>query len=90
MKTTVTIEDDVSAQLARAAQAAGVDVNKLVHDLIRDGLNRTLPPQKIEPRPFVQRTYDMGWHPGMTLEKIQQMLDEEEVEAFRRSAPEAR
>ena len=83
MKTTVTIEDDVSAQLTSAAQATGVDVNKLVNDLVRDALQRRPQLQKVVPRPFKQVTHKLGWYPGMTWEKIQEMLLEEEAEQYR-------
>ena len=82
MKTTVTIEDDVSAPLARAAQAAGMDVNKLVNDIIREGLKVTTPPQKIEPKPFVQRTYDLGLRPEFNWDKASVIADSLEDEAI--------
>jgi len=82
MKTTVTIEDDVSAQLARAAQSAGVDVNKLVNDIIRQGLKATAPPLKIEPKPFVQRTYDLGLRPEFNWDKASAIADSLEDEAI--------
>lgn len=85
MKTTVTIEDDVSAQLARAAQAAGVDVNKLVNDLVRQAIHEKPPAEKVSPQPFRQTTHKLGWHPGMTWEKIQEMLHEEEAAQYRQS-----
>ena len=82
MKTTVTIEEDLSAQLARAAQSAGVDVNKLVNDIIREGLKATTPPPKIEPKPFVQRTYDLGLRPEFNWDKTSAIADSLEDEAI--------
>lgn len=85
MKTTVTIEEDVTAQLARAAQAAGVDVNKLVNDLVRRAIHELPPTEKVAPQPFRQTTHKLGWHPGMTWEKIQEMLLEDEAAQYRRA-----
>lgn len=85
MKTTVTIEDDVSAQLARAAQAAGVDVNKLVNDLVRQAIRERPPTGKVAPQPFRQITHKLGWYPGMTWEKIQEMLLEDEAAQYRQA-----
>ena len=83
MKTTVTIEADVSDQLLKAAQAAGVDVSKLANDLVREALRTKRRVTKVEPKPFKQTTHKLGWHPGMTWEKIQAMLLKEEAEQYR-------
>ena len=83
MKTTVTIEADVSDQLLKAAQAAGVDVSKLANDLVREALRTKRRVTKVEPKPFKQTTHKLGWHPGMTWEKIQEMLLKEEAEQYR-------
>lgn len=82
MKTTVTFEDEVSAQLARAAQAAGVDVNKFVNDIIREGLKASTPPPRIEPTPFVQRTHDFGLRPEFNWDKASAIADSLEDEAI--------
>ena len=87
MKTTVTIEDDVSAQLARAAQAAGVDVNKLVNKLVRDALTHAPAPHQGERKPFVQQTHNLGlrtdldWDQALSL--AGQMEDEHIIRKMR-------
>ena len=75
MKTTVTIEDDVSAQLARAAQAAGVDVNKLVNDLVRQSLVKDAAPAAPPAVPFRQRTHDFGAPLHPSLDQVQHLAD---------------
>jgi len=83
MKTTVTIAEDVSDELAKAAQAAGVDENKLASDLVREALRKDFRPARVVPKPFKQVTHNLGWHPGMTWERIQEMLLEEEAQQYR-------
>ncbi len=75
MKTTVTIEDDVSAQLARAAQAAGVDVNKLVNDLVRQSLAKDSIGDAHSAAPFRQRTHDFGAPLHPSLDQVQHLAD---------------
>lgn len=82
MKTTVTIEEDLSAQLARAAQAAGMDVNQIANHVIREGLKAVTPPPGIEPKPFVQRTYDLGLRPEFNWDKASAIADSLEDEAI--------
>ena len=83
MKTTVTIEEDVSDQLVKAAHAAGVDVSKLANDLVREALRTKGRVTKVQSKPFKQTTHKLGWHQGMTWEKIQEMLLKEEAEQYR-------
>jgi len=87
MKTTVTLEEDLSAQLFTVAQATGVDVNKLANELVREALKKNPRWVKVKPKPFKQVTHNLGWHPGMTWENIQEMLLEEEAEQYRASEP---
>ena len=83
MKTTVTIEDDLAARLAGAAQASGRNVDQLVNDLVRQAIRDRPPVETIVAGPFKQVTHKLGWHPGATWEKIQEMLLAEEAEQYR-------
>ena len=78
MKTTVTIEADLAAQLARAALTSGRDVNQLVNDLVRQAMREKPVEETVAPKAFKQVTHKLGWHPGMTWDKIQEMLLAEE------------
>jgi hypothetical protein len=85
MEITVTIEDELSAQLMAVAQAAGMDVNEWVKSLMRDALSGHSPASPpVVPTPFTQRTFDLGWIPGMTWERMKEIAEEEDLEAFRR------
>jgi hypothetical protein len=57
MRTTVTLEDDVAAVVARMRRERGIGVSEAVNELARAGL--TVKPER---KPFVQRT-----HPGRLL-----------------------
>lgn len=78
MKTTVTIEEDLAAKLARAALTSGRDVNQLVNDLVRQAIQEKTVEETVAPKPFKQVTHKLGWHPGMTWDTIQEMLLAEE------------
>ena len=89
MKTTVTIEADLAAQLARAALTSGRDVNQLVNDLVRQAMQEKPVEETASPKPFKQVTHKLGWHPGMTWDRIQEMLLAEEPAQFQ-TGPTAR
>lgn len=55
MRTTITLQPDVAAAVARLQKEWGVGVSEAVNELVRRGLAR-----KEEPRPFVQRTSAVG------------------------------
>jgi Arc/MetJ family transcription regulator len=55
MRTTITLEDDVAAAVARLRREAARGISEVVNDLIRAGLRH-----REERQPFVQRTEDMG------------------------------
>jgi hypothetical protein len=82
MDFTITIEDDLLAQLTAAAQAAGVDVNLLVKALVRDALKNRTPPGPVQPRPYVQRSYDIGLRSEFNWDKalsIAGQLEDEDI-----------
>ena len=55
MRTTVTLEDDVAAAVARLRRERGIGVSAAINHLVRTGLVATEPPS-----PFRQRASDMG------------------------------
>jgi hypothetical protein len=82
MDFTISIEDDLLAQLTATAQAAGVDVNLLVKALIRDALKSRTPPGPVQPRPYVQRSYNLGLRPEFNWDKaltIAGQLEDEDI-----------
>jgi hypothetical protein len=54
MRTTVTLDDDVAAEVARVRREQGVGVSDAINQLVRSGLRR--PPR----RSFRQRTTRIG------------------------------
>jgi len=83
MKTTLDLEDDLMMKLNRMAQAAGVSVDKVLNDAVREGLPKIEQTVPVKAKPFQQTTYKMGWFPGMTWDKIQEVLLEEEASEYR-------
>lgn len=55
MRTTVTLADDVAAEVERLRRERAIGVSEAVNELVRDGLVRPRRPQH-----FVQTTHDLG------------------------------
>lgn len=80
MRTTLTIDDDVAAMLKRESQRKGLSFKELVNSALRRGLAAEqlhTPAQKVVTRP-----HSFGFKPGIDLDKLNQLVDELEVEAF--------
>ncbi len=59
MRTTLTIDDDVAAELDRLQRSCDVSLKELVNDALRRGLrDLTAPPKKR--KPFRTRSFNMG------------------------------
>jgi hypothetical protein len=56
MRTTVTLADDVAAELQRVRQERSVGVSEALNELARAGMARKKKPRK----KFVQRTHKLG------------------------------
>jgi hypothetical protein len=56
MRTTVTLADDVAAELQRLRRERSIGVSEALNDLARAGMIRKKEPRK----KFVQRTHSMG------------------------------
>lgn len=80
MKTAVNFEEKVFADLTLAAEAMGVGWNQLVNDMLKEALRKRAPVEKVEPKPFVQRTYNLGVMSNWS--HVKQLLDDEEIERF--------
>ena len=81
MRTTLTIDDDVAAILQRETKQKGMSFKDLVNATLRRGLaaERT----DLSPPPLVRtRPVDLGFKPGIDLDKLNQLSDELEAEAF--------
>lgn len=56
MRTTVTLADDVTAEVERIKRERGIGVSEAINDLARAGMIRKKEPRKR----FVQQTYNLG------------------------------
>ncbi len=73
MRTTLTLDDDVSAKLKQQMRSSGKSFKETVNEFLRLGLNvrRELKP----PRKFVVRPKPMGLRPGLSYDNIEELLD---------------
>ena len=80
MRTTLTIDDDLAGLLKRRARELGVPFRDVVNRTLRAGLGEQAkvgrcPEPKIIPHAF-------GFRPGIDLDKLSQLADELEAEAY--------
>jgi hypothetical protein len=88
VRTTLTIDDDLAALLKQRARELGVPFKEAVNRTIRVGLGEAARPRrggapKTSPHSF-------GFRPGVDLDKLGQLADELEAEAFAASAEKSR
>ena len=82
MRTTLTIDDDVAAQIEALRKRQGLSLRQAVDLLLRDGLRTEA--TKPKARPFRTRTVALGLRPGFDPAKLNQLADELESEAVAR------
>jgi hypothetical protein len=80
MRTTLTIDDDLAGLLKRRARELGLPFRDIVNRTLRAGLGeaakqRRNPAPKTIPHAF-------GFRPGIDLDKLNQLADELEAEAY--------
>ena len=80
MRTTLTLDDDLAGLLKQRARELGIPFEEAVNRAIRAGLgeagaDRRRPAPKTIPHSF-------GFMPGVDLDKLGQLADELEAEAF--------
>lgn len=79
MRTTVTLEPDVAAQLKQRAQEQGISFKDALNRTLRAGLGGGL-----DREPFVQETAALGLRPGIDLDRAGRLADElEDTERVR-------
>lgn len=80
MRTTLTLDDDLAALLRRRARQLGVPFREAVNQAIRSGLGEAARPR----RGAAPRTvpHSFGFRPGIDLDKLNQLADELESEAY--------
>lgn len=83
MRTTLTIDDDIAAALKDRARNGGQSFKAVVNEVIRTGL--TVGEKPIAPRPpFKVVSARRGFLPGIDPLKLNELVDELEVEDFLR------
>ena len=80
MRTTVTIESDVAIEIEKRRQAPGASMKRVINGLLRKGLRveAETPP----PAPYRSETFDLHFRPGIDPLKLNQLVDELDVDAF--------
>ena len=82
MRTTLTIDDDVAAELERLRRTGEASLKDLVNDALRLGLREmTSPPKKR--KPFRTRSFDVGGVLVKNIDNIGELLAEIEGEWHR-------
>jgi hypothetical protein len=81
MRTTLTIDDEVMAELRRRSRAVHGGLKEVVNEVLRRGLSvepGPLPPQA----PFEVRAKACGFLPGVDVLKLNQLADQLEADDF--------
>ncbi len=80
MRTTVTLDPDAEQLLRLAMQQSGESFKATINRAIRKGLVDTTPP--VAEEPFVVDAQPMGLRAGIDPTKLQDLADQQGVEAF--------
>lgn len=71
-RTTLTLDDDVAANLQREARRSGRSFRSVVNDAIRAGLRAR---ERRELEPFEVQPFNLGLRPGYSLDSISELID---------------
>ena len=80
MRTTLTIDDDLAGLLKQRARQSGVPFKEAVNRALRAGLADTAPVGRNKPLKTISHSF--GFAPGIDLDKLGQLADELESEAY--------
>lgn len=80
MRTTLTIDDDIAGLLKRRSRELGMPFKDVVNRTLRAGLGEDAKPTRY-PAPKVI-PHSFGFRPGIDLDKLNQLADELEAEAY--------
>jgi len=76
MRTTLTLEDDVAAELKEEMRRTGRTFKETVNSALREGLRAARTQQPA--RPFAVRARDLGALPGVEFDNIGALLEQAE------------
>jgi len=82
VRTTLTIDDDVAAELERLRRARNASLKDLVNDALRRGLQDIAAPPK-ERKPFRTKSFDCGRLLIDNIDNVWEVLDQIEGDNFR-------
>lgn len=82
MRTTLTIDDELATSIERLRQRQGVGLRQVINDLLRKGLLADA--ERPEPKVYVGPTFKTGLRPGIDPTRMNQLVDELEVEEYLR------
>ena len=80
MRTTLTLDDDLAGLLKQRARELGIPFREAVNRTIRAGIGETTATRR-HPAPKTI-SHSFGFKPGIDLDKLGQLADELEAEAF--------
>jgi len=80
MRTTFTIDDDVAGLLKRRSHELGVSFMDVVNRTLRAGLGEAAKPRRHAAPKTIPHAF--GFRPGIDLDKLNQLTDELEAEAY--------
>lgn len=80
MRTTVTLEPDLAKKVKALAHRRGLSFKQALNEMIRRGLTR--PVQKGAPTKYTVHPHMGGFRPGIDPGKLNQLVDQLEVEDF--------
>lgn len=81
MRTTLTIDDDIGRALKDLSRHAGKSFKTVVNEVLRQGLTSGARPT-VHREPFKVESARRGFVPGIDPLKLNQLVDELEVERF--------
>ena len=79
VRTTLTLDDDLTALPRQRAAARGVSFKEMVNQALRAGLSGEMTPRGVEAPGTIPHSF--GFRSGIDLDKLNQLADELEVAA---------
>jgi hypothetical protein len=76
MRTTLTLDDDITAKLKAEVRRTGRSLKQVVNETLREGLTKA--PEKKRLPPFRVRTRKLGHYPGLDYDNIGVLLEQVE------------
>ena len=80
MRTTLTIEPDIAIEIDRRRRASGSSLKRVINGLLRQGLRAEA--EAPAPSPYRSETFDLHFRAGIDPLKLNQLVDELDVDAF--------